>query len=167
MMIFEVEWDNYDNCRTAIKDILWMYQDLVLNYSGFGHNIDFESIDYMKYFFSYTENEQQLGHISNLLSQGSLVALCCEAVNLLDEESRSSAFQNNVEKLLNYKIIEGMPFERNLLESLAKALKEDENIFWQQMSFGSAFDKVLSEVYDRYVIGYYKLMGSEGKSETT
>ena len=42
-----------------------MYNHMIVSYGGFGHNIDFESIEYTKYFLSYTDYELQYGYIQN------------------------------------------------------------------------------------------------------
>lgn len=163
-MVFEVEYENYYKCKGVCKDILWMYHDMIVKYGGFGHNIDFETIDYEKYFFAYTEEELEYGHIAQLLAQGSVVALCCQAVNLLDEENRDSKFYDLITKLLDYHIINDMPLEKDLLTNLKNALNEEISFTWEQQKYGSNFNKCLIKIYKSYVLGYYKGMIKVGKN---
>lgn len=157
-MDFEVSWDNYDECKKIYKEIMWMYADMVNSYNGFGHNIDFETIDYIKYIFSYTNNKLQLNDICSVLKEGSLIAICCEAVNNLDDEQRNPIFLNKIYMLLENEKLQHMPYEKEVLELLINALNEDTDVFWQNNEHGSLFDGKLFELYEDYVLGYYKKM---------
>jgi hypothetical protein len=162
-MVYEVKYENYYECKDVCKDVLWMYHDIIVSYGGFGHNLDFETIDYEKYFFSFTEDELQYCHIVRLLSQGSVVALCCEAVNFLDEENRDKKFYELISKLLDFYRINHMPFEKEVLSNLKNALDEEPSVGWEQLKLGAIFYQSLIKVYNNYVLGYYMEQIAEGK----
>jgi hypothetical protein len=160
MESFKVNNNNPEECREVIKSVLWMYHDMITSYRGFGHNIDFEEIDYNKYFFT-EPTDSMLNDIAMLMGHGSLIALCCEVVNLLDEGRRSQKVLDTINQLLSNHKIKNMPKEESLLSAMVLALKEQlptGNQDWTSLTNGSMLNKKLHEAYQHYVLGYYRKM---------
>ena len=163
-MVFEVSYNSHDKSKEIYKKILWLYSDMILSYRGFGHNLDYEDIDYMEYIFAYTEDEVAYGHLADIISKGSLIALCCEAVNLLDEESRSPKFEEKILLLLEARIINQYKEYEVILKKILEAFSEDEDVGWESHGKGKGLFIALNEIYEKYVVGYYKEMMEKGKS---
>ena len=164
-MVFEVSYNTSEKSKEIYKKILWLYSDMILSYGGFGHNLDYEDIDYMEYMFTYTEDEIAYGHFAEVISKGSIIALCCEAVNLLDEESRSPKFEEKILLLLEARIIEQYKEYEVILKKILEAFMEDEDAGWESHGKGKDLFLALKDIYKEYVIGYYKEMMEKGKWE--
>ncbi|PET34903.1 hypothetical protein CN514_25090, partial [Bacillus sp. AFS001701] len=57
------------------------------SYGGFGHNIDFETVNYEKFILVEIIDKRMNGFNEEveMLRHRSFVALCCEVQNMLDE----------------------------------------------------------------------------------
>ena len=83
----DITTDNYHEATDAIRDILYMYVDLVESYEGFGHNIErgkFKALDFIDarviepegYTFAIDES---------LLFPGAAISLLCDLSDAWDE----------------------------------------------------------------------------------
>lgn len=150
--------DNYREFQIAFGKVFWMYHDMVTTYSGFGHNIDFEHIEYERFFFASADEDMDgiYPDQMEIVRQGAFVALCCEVVNLLDEERRNKKVYQFITKTLENPKIESMPLEKETLIAMRKSLDEEPTVEWGILPGSSSFNKLLPEIYKRYVLGYYK-----------
>ncbi len=161
---FKLKADNYSEFQVAFGKVFWMYDDMITSYGGFGHNIDFEHIEYERFLFASADVEMaSYQRQVEIVKQGSLVALGCEVVNLLDEEGRSDRIYHFITTSLTYPAIEHMPFEKEVLLLMKQALDEELDVAWEILPYGSQLADKLREVYERYVLNYYKNMLQEGK----
>ncbi|MBM7579696.1 hypothetical protein [Jeotgalibacillus terrae] len=162
---FILTWDEFDECRNTIKHILWMYHDMTRMYGGFGHNIDFEPIDYKRFLLT----EVGEGSISlqakeaEILRQGALVALGCDVVNLLDEAQRRSEVYEFISSALASPLLHDRPFDQEVLSAMKQALEEEPDNGWESLTYGAVLVVKLAEVYDNYVLGYYQQRMNEMK----
>lgn len=162
-MIFEVSHETIQESREIYQKILWLYQDMVTSYGGFGHNLDYEDIDYMKFIFTYTEDETGYGHIATTISQGALISICCEAVNLLDEESRSQKFEEGIQQILSSNMVKHFKEVESVLKKIIMAFSEQKRVDWECYGNGRDLCSALKNTYQTFVIGYYKSMVEKGK----
>ncbi|MFB7142795.1 hypothetical protein ACFCYN_24685 [Gottfriedia sp. NPDC056225] len=163
---FQLHTENFDECRETIKNIFWMYQDMIRSYGGFGHNIDFETVNYEKFILVEIIDERMSGFNEEveMLRQGSLVALCCEVQNLLDEMQRDDKVYNFIKELTTIPEIKKMSFENDVLSSMLLALEEKPGDWWETLKYGSIFSKKLEKVYKKFVINYFNRLLVEGES---
>ncbi|WP_088013798.1 hypothetical protein [Gottfriedia acidiceleris] len=163
---FQLHTENFDECRETIKNIFWMYQDMIRSYGGFGHNIDFETVNYEKFILVEIIDEGMNGFNEEveMLRQGSLVALCCEVQDMLDEMRRDDRVYNFIKELTTIPEIKKMPFENDVLTSMLLALEEKPGDYWETLEFGKLFSKNLENVYKKFVINYFKRLLVESES---
>lgn len=105
----EITEENYLDAYEAIRDILFMYVDMVKSYRGFGHNINtgtFKALNFIDVNLNEPDGYSFCIDI-NLLQIGAAIALICEISDQMDEcpdwnkpYSQSTklikhAFQNN------------------------------------------------------------------------
>ncbi|KAB8133639.1 hypothetical protein F9U64_12110 [Gracilibacillus oryzae] len=161
---FILQADNFSEFQIAFGKVFWMYDDMITSYGGFGHNIDFEHIEYERFLFADTDAEMDIYQKQlEVVKQGSLVALGCEVVNLLDEEHRDDRVYNFITVALSHPTIEDLPFEKEVLLAMKKALDEALDVAWETLPYGSRLDDMLKEVYKRFVLQYFRDMLGEGK----
>ena len=83
----DINTDNLESANDAIRDILFMYVDLVVSYEGFGHNLErgkFRALDFIDarvvepegYTFAIDET---------LLFPGAAISLLCDISDAWDE----------------------------------------------------------------------------------
>ncbi|MEN2766915.1 hypothetical protein [Ornithinibacillus xuwenensis] len=161
---FKLQADNYKEFQIEFGKVQWMYYDMITSYGGFGHNIDYEHFEYERFLFATTDKEMEWyqRHLE-IVKQGSLVALGCEVVNLLDDECRNSKVYKFITTALLNPTIEDLPFEKEVLLSMKNALDEEINFAWTALPNGSILTDKLEEVYKRYVLQYFQVMFEEGK----
>lgn len=88
---FKLQADNYREFQIEFGKVQWMYYDMVTDYGGFGHNIDYEHFEYERFLFATTDKELDFYQRQmDIVKQGALVALGSHVVDLLDEETRDS-----------------------------------------------------------------------------
>ncbi|WP_075617980.1 hypothetical protein [Paenisporosarcina indica] len=162
-VFFILDNENFDELKEEIKSIFWMYHDMIHSYKGFGHNIDFERVNYEKFFLTEIDNESMNGYAREvqLVKKGSFVALCCEVNDMLDESRRNNdrVYQFIKELLSNQKIA---PFEEEILSSMLLALEEKPSYEWYSLKYGEIFSVKLDEVYTKYVLEYFKDVYDKG-----
>ncbi|KIL42799.1 hypothetical protein KP77_34290 [Jeotgalibacillus alimentarius] len=162
---FILTWDHFDECRNTIKQILWMYHDMTRMYGGFGHNIDFEPIDYKRFLFTEVDEGSISLHAkeAEILRQGALSALGCDVVNLLDEAQRRAEVYDFINSALASSLLHNRPFDQEVLSAMKRALDEQADNGWESMPDGARLVVKLAEVYDCYVLGYYEQRMNEMK----
>ncbi|MES9683794.1 hypothetical protein ABWK22_12890 [Gottfriedia acidiceleris] len=139
---------------------------MIRSYGGFGHNIDFETVNYEKFILVEIIDEGMNGFNEEveMLRQGSLVALCCEVHDMLDEMRRDDRVYNFIKGLITIPEIKKMPFESDVLTSMLLALEEKPGDYWETLEFGTLFSKNLENVYKKFVINYIKRLLVESES---
>jgi len=145
---------NYLEAEAAIRDILFMYRDLILSYRGFGHNVD--RIQYNAFEFSHVEvrehKGESLGIDTRLLMSGSAIAIICMISDIWDESDPSDLmpcdYFERVEDLLNNGGFADFPDLRNVMEV---GLKDE-----------AAFRALLPQVYEDYALGYFRELARRG-----
>src|SRR5690606_9457960 len=138
--------------------------DMVTDYGGFGHGVDYEHFDYDRFLFATIDKELDFYQPEmEIVKQGALVALGCEVVDLLDEARRDSKVYQFITTALSNPTIEHLPFEKEVLLAMNNALEEDVNHAWTALPNGSVLMEKLEEVYKRYVFQYFNDMFEEAK----
>ena len=149
----EINEHNYQVANEAIKNILYMYVDLIESYSGFGHGIetgDFDPYSYLS-LIDTTINEPEgytFGINANLLKTGSAIALLCMLSDSWDEfETCNSDWD-----ILN-------DTKKAFIENRFKHMPDIHQAF--ELGFGESedeFRKQLRIVYENHVVEYFKYL---------
>ncbi|WP_227394965.1 hypothetical protein [Jeotgalibacillus aurantiacus] len=155
---FYLNDQRFPEARETIMHILWMYHDMARSYGGFGHNIDFEPVDYEKFLFATVMSEKDeviYGKEAELLHQGSIIALGCEVVNLLDEEQRNPKIYDFIDQTLNMPELDHHKNDQAFLQAMKDAFDEETDAAWERLPKGAILNQHLKDVYEKYVLGYY------------
>lgn len=147
----EINEENYPIAVNAIRDILYMYYDLIESYKGFGHNIDtgkFDSIFYADCYL-YEPEGITFGIDVNILHEGSAVAILCKLSDYWDEFEAvpKDEFTLNIKQIIS----EGRLTHLPLAERAIKMAFEDEE----------KFRDLLDKVYEKYVFNFFQKLGSK------
>jgi hypothetical protein len=141
-MLTEINEENYMVAISAIRDILYMYYDLVESYNGFGHNIDTGNFDPIFFADCYLFEREGIsfGIDVNILHEGSAVAILCKLSDYWDENDTlpKDKFILEVERLLSENRVDHLP----LAEQAIKEAFQDEE----------SFRDLLDKVYKSYVL---------------
>lgn len=152
----KIDRENYDSACSAVRDILFMYVDLVEGYGGFGHGIDvgtFRPLDFLEAELVEPPAEGYvLGPDVDLLHAGSGIALLCELSDAFYENDAtgdvpSPAVQAAKAAFLAGRLRHLPSIERAFELGLAK----------DQL----AFRRQLTTVYREYVVGYFTRLAAE------
>lgn len=144
---FKLDTENFKELKEEIKTIIWMYHDMINSYGGFGHNIDFEEVNYERFLLTeiYEDSMKLYSQEVELVKQGSLVALCCKVNDMLDELRREKRVINYIkETLLDPKL--EMGFEKEVLLSMLLAFEEEPLDDLDTLEHGGRYFKKLDEV---------------------
>jgi hypothetical protein len=140
---------NYQEAYDAIRDILFMYVDLVESYEGIGHNVrrgDFKALDYID--ARVVEPEGYTFNIDEtLLLPGAAISLLCELSDAWAE------FETWDVKRWPLIYETKLAYEANRFSHLPDIEKA------VALSFGSnqeAFREQLKLVYEAHVCSYFK-----------
>lgn len=143
----DITTDTLPYAKAAIRDILYLYMDMVSSYGGFGHNLDTGGFSPLEFIDSkvicppgntYGLNEQ-------LLHAGSGIAILCAISDCLDETETVSlgwpliASASGAFKAGRFK---GIP---DVQEALRLAFSGSEHAFREQ----------LAKVYQHHVASYF------------
>ncbi len=140
--------DNYQAAYDAIRDILYMYVDLVESYEGFGHNIERGKFSPLEFVDApvMEPDGYTFGIDILLLQSGSAIALLCELSDAWDEyetwEVKSWPLIPLIKDAYEADRFNHLP-EIQKAFNLALGTDEDE------------FRKQLERVYKKYVCGYF------------
>jgi hypothetical protein len=145
----DITEENYQLAHDAIRDILFMYVDLIESYEGFGHNLDrgkFVALDFIDAPIYEPEGSTFAIDIS-LLQSGSGIALLCELSDAWDEYQTWD--------------IKSWPLIHQIKEANESGrfshLSDIQNAI--DLGFGDneeAFREQLDKVYKNYVCSYFK-----------
>lgn len=141
------------DCLEVYKNILWMYYDMATSYGGFGHNVEYEKIDYRFYSLIQTKIHTYQP-LCTKIKQGCVVALGCEVINLLDDEQRDPAILDAINELL--KTPGRAKIDSEFFSLCKKALRSDVinvGCDWELTELGKKLRKACNKIYKRYVIG--------------
>lgn len=145
-MVNEINQENYPIAINAIRDILYMYYDLVEGYKGFGHNIETGNFDPIFFADCYLFEPQGItfGIDVNVLHEGSAVAILCKFSDYWDEHGAKpeGEFASEVKRILSEGRLDHLP----LAEQAIKFAFEDED----------KFRDLLDEAYEKYVVQFFK-----------
>ena len=143
-----IDEHDFDVANAAIRDILFLFRDLIVSYDGFEHGVDAGQFDP----FAYSEVDIQepdgssLGIDTNLLVTGSAVALISAISDTWDEFEPEFAvscdYFKRVKDTLDNGGFEDFPDLRKVLK--LGLFDED------------AFRALLPAVFDKYVSGYFR-----------
>lgn len=165
---FKITDDNFYELIEVSKQVFWMYYDISSN-EGIFHNTYFELVDYNKYIMCEIIEERlktpNIERIVEIVNQGCFTALCCHVLNLMDEERRDKSVMELIESLLQEERINGMDFEKCLLNSMKNTLllKPSVDLYWTNFADGEVFDENLKAVYSKYVRGFYQSLLKDNK----
>ena len=131
---------------SAIRDILYLYYDLVSSYRGFGHNIDTGNFDPIFFVdcYLFEPDETTFGIDVNILHEGSAVAILCKLSDYLDENGLlpNDEFVSQVRGALSEGRLDHLPLAE-------KAIKE---AFQDEETFRDLLDKV----YKNHVLQLFR-----------
>lgn len=150
-MVNEINKENYHVAINAIRDIIYMFYDLVESYKGFGHNIDTGNFDPVFFVdcYLYEPKDITFGIDVNVLHEGSAVAILCKFSDYWDEHGTApeGEFALEVKRLLS-----GGRLDHLLLpEEAIKSAFEDEE----------KFRNLLNNIYEKYVIQFFKRLSDD------
>ena len=145
-MVNEINEDNFETAIAAIRDILYMYYDLVEGYEGFGHSIRTGSFNpiFFADCYLYERAGIGLGIDVSILHEGAAVAIICKLSDYWDEnkEMIEDDFVLQVKRILSEGRLDHLP----LAEQAIKIAFEDED----------KFRDLLDEVYKSYVLQRFR-----------
>jgi len=150
----KITTDNVHEAENAIRDILYMYHDLVRSYKGFGHNIDCGKFNPLNYIDAVLEEPEgyKFGIDLELLQNGCAVALLCDLVNMWDEFETSDVQAWPIIGQIKTAIASGrlvhMPELKKAIE-LGLANSEE------------AFREEIIIIYQKHVCGYFNHMKNQ------
>lgn len=152
-MTYTITVDNFLEAEAAIRDILFMYRDLIRSYDGFGHNIDVGKFDPFTFIDAdlYEISGYSVAMDMSLVHQGSAVALICYVSDLWDEEQGENILQTEYGK----KILDAC--QEGRLNHLPLAKKAILASFESEETFRS----LLPQVYSSYVVDYFQRLLQE------
>jgi len=133
--------------KDAIRDILYLYMDMVESYGGFGHNLDTGTFSPIEFVNSKVISPEgyTFGLDQKLLHAGSAIALLCTMSDCWDDQGEISLFWPKIKST-----------KEALDTGQFKHLPEIERAFL--LGFGgdlSLFAEQLKAVYQNYVISYF------------
>jgi hypothetical protein len=150
-MVNEINQENYSVATNAIRDILYMYYDLVTDYKGFGHNINTGNFDPIFFADCYLFEPEgvNLGIDVNILHEGSVVAILCWLSDYWDENGvpPEGGFASEVKRILSEGRLDHLP----LGEEAIKLAFEDED----------RFRNLLDEAYQKHVVQFFKKLADK------
>ena len=153
-MINEINQENYPAAIDAIRDILYMYYDLVESYEGFGHNIETGNFDPIFFADCYLFEPEgtTFGINVNVLHEGSAVAILCRFSDYWDDNGTipEDKFALEVKRILAEGRLDHLP----LAEQTIKLAFEDEE----------KFRDLLDEAYEKYVTQFFKRLANNGRA---
>ncbi|MDR2874310.1 MAG: hypothetical protein LBV44_00060 [Methylobacillus sp.] len=136
----------------AIRDILYLYVDMVSSYGGFGHNLDTGRFSPLEFIDSkiLTPPGYTFGIDEALLHEGSAIAILCSISDCRDEQGSVS---------FHWPIIKAAKeaFDAGRLDHLP----DIKQAFL--LGFGNddvSFIKQLKVVYQGHVLSYFKKLGN-------
>jgi hypothetical protein len=145
-MVHEINEENYLVAISAIRDILYMYYDLVESYNGFGHNINTGEFDpiFFADCYLFEREGMTLGIDVNILHEGSTVAILCKLSDYRDESGvlPDNEFVSQVRRTLSEGRLDHLPLAERAIK---EAFENEEN-----------FRGLLGEIYENYVVGQFR-----------
>ncbi len=154
MTIHSITSDNYLEAYQATRDILYLYDDAVTSYAGFGHNLETGSFDPFRYVScQLAEPPGYTFKIDlQLLHEGAACALLCHLSDYWDDFEGQEISTNNLTSRIRKLAQEGH------LNTTPLAKRAIEEAFIDPRQFRSS----LREVYIKYILAYYQRRLSEG-----
>lgn len=155
MEVHYITEDNYTEAYQAVRDILYLYDDAVTSYAGFGHNLETGKFDPFKYCSCLLAEPpgHTFGIDLQLLHEGSACALLCHISDYWDDFDG-----DGIEKNYLMTRIRGLAEEGHLdsaplgKEAVKLAFVDDDG-----------FRSKLAEIYDAYILGYFRNRLAEGR----
>ncbi len=144
----DITAENYQEAYDAIRDILFMYVDMVESYRGFGHNIQrgrFSPLDFVDAPI-YEPEGYTFAIDIHLLQSGSAISLLCELSDAWDEYQtwnvKGWPLIHEIKKANASGRFSHLP---EIQEAINMAFGDDEDVFRDQ----------LVKVYKSYVCAYF------------
>lgn len=155
----EISSENYQIANDAVRDILFMYRDLIESYAGFGHGIDTGTFDAVE-FLKIDVREQPGSNLDldiELIRTGAAISILCGLLDSWDEGVAPSDWMGTT-GLIGRSYIElsnGRFAFDDLIENAVRSAFDDEQRFLA----------TLRPVYEKHVIGYFKELVKRQESE--
>lgn len=150
----KITTDNVHEAENAIRDILYMYYDLVKSYKGFGHNIDCGTFNPLNYIDAVLEEPHGYTFAIDLelLQNGSAVALLCDLVNMWDEFETSDVKVWPIIAQIKTALVSGrLEHMPELKKAIELGLANSEEAFREEIVF----------IYQKQVCGYFSRMKNQ------
>lgn len=147
---------NYERAAHAIRDILYMYVDLVEGYGGFGHGIDVGTFNPLDFIDAETVKPPEQGYVLGLdlelLHAGSGIALLCALSDALyDHEVTGDVASPEIQAAKSAFLAGRLGHLQNIEKAFALGLGTDE----------LAFRRQLTAIFSEYVIGSFARLAAE------
>ena len=150
-MLTEINKENYVEAISAIRDILYLYYDLVESYNGFGHNIDTGTFDpiFFADCYLFEPSGTTFGIDVNILHEGSAVAILCKLSDYWDENGLlpNDEFVTQVKRILSEGRLDHLPLAEQVVR---EAFQNEEN-----------FRDMLDEIYKIYVLKRFRKLAAD------
>lgn len=151
----DIDFDDPDflfDLRTATRDVLGAYWDMVTTYGGFGHSVDTGSLNFLRYIdLPFEKAAPTLLEEVRLVQIGSAVALLCQ---IDDSHLEYDTFPA------------GGPYYAAIADAIQsgrlKHLPDFENAAKAGFVSFASFRAAAQPLYEQYVVGYFRYLAGEG-----
>jgi hypothetical protein len=134
--------------QAAIRDILYLYVDMVESYGGFGHNLDTGTFSPAEFVNSkvITPDGYTLGLDEELLHTGSAIAILCAISDCWDDQGEISLWWPKIKSAKS--ALDAGQFKHlpEIEKAFVLAFEGDLPLFTEQ----------LQAVYQKHVLSYFK-----------
>jgi hypothetical protein len=144
--------DFLSDLRSATRDVLGMYWDMVTTYSGFGHSADTGSLNFLRFIdLPIEQADPSILKELQLVRIGSAIAILCQvADSWLEHDTFPADF----------------PYYRAIAEALESGrlahLPEFESAVRAGLASFASFRAAAQPLYDKYVVGYFQYLAGRG-----
>lgn len=154
MEVHYITDENYAEAYDAIRDILYLYDDMVTSYARFGHNLEVGKFDAFRSLSAVLD--EPLGYTFgidlDLIHKGSAIALLCHLSDYWDEfEGKEIGKSGITKRIKNY-------LDSGLFDCVELAKKAAIAAYRNETEMRNS----LEQVYHNYVIGYYQTRLNDG-----
>jgi hypothetical protein len=138
--------------RSATRDVLGMYWDMVTTYSGFGHSVDTGSLNFLRFVDLPVEQaDPSILEELQLVRIGSAIAILCQVDDSWLEYDTFPA---------------DSPYYRGIAEALESGrlahLPEFETAVRAGLASFASFRAAANPLYEKYVVGYFQYLAGHG-----
>lgn len=152
----KIRRENEEGARRAVRDILYMYVDLVEGYGNFGHGIEVGTFSPLDFIDAEVIDPPEQGYVLGLdlglLQAGSGIALLCGLLDAFDDNDVTGDIADPAIQAAKAAFLAG---RLRHLTSIERAF---------ELGLGSdplAFRRQLTAVYREHVVGYFARLAAE------